>query len=77
MTSSINIYDCYKKDEAERLLILAKRYDLLNKFYQNTEQWSKSLEVASKFDKIHLRNTYYNYAKFCEDKKDLDKAIEL
>ena len=65
------------KDEAENLLIAAKRYDLLNKFYQNTDQWNKALEVSNKFDRIHLRNTCYNYAKFCEERSELTRAIEL
>jgi intraflagellar transport protein 140 len=64
-------------DEAEKLFISAKRYDLLNKFYQNTDQWNKALEVANKFDKIHLRNTYYSYAKFCEERSELGRAIEF
>lgn len=39
--------------------------------------WPKALEVANKNDRIHLRNTCYNYAKFCEERNDLAAAIEL
>jgi intraflagellar transport protein 140 len=63
-------------DEAEKLLVTAKRYDLLNKFYQNTDQWPKALDIANKHDRIHLRNTCFNYAKFCEERNDLAMAIE-
>ena len=63
-------------DEAEKLLVGAKRYDILNKFYQNTGQWSKAIEIANKHDRIHLRNTCFNYAKCCEERNDLAMAIE-
>jgi len=63
-------------EEAEKLLINSKRYDLLNKFYQYSDNWSKAIEIAQKYDRIHLRNTYYNYAKFCEEKNDIPTAIE-
>jgi intraflagellar transport protein 140 len=63
-------------DEAEKLLITSKRYDVLNKLYQNMDQWSKALEVAKVYDRIHLRNTCYNFAKFCEERNDLAMAIE-
>ena len=51
------------------------RYDLLNKYYQNTDQWSKALETANKWDRIHLKNTCYNYAKYCEARNDIANAI--
>jgi hypothetical protein len=35
----------------------------LNKLYQDSGKWSKALEVCENHDRIHLRNTYYNYAK--------------
>ncbi len=38
---------------------------MLNKLYQDSGQWSKSLETCENNDRIHLRNTYYNYAKVC------------
>lgn len=63
-------------NEAEKLLINSKRYDLLNKFYQNSDDWTKAIEIAQKYDRIHLRNTYYNYAKYCEEKNDIQQAIE-
>ena len=63
-------------EEAEKLLISAKRFDILNKLYQNTDQWAKALEIANKHDRIHLRNTCFNYAKFCEERNDLAMAIE-
>ncbi|ESO09812.1 hypothetical protein HELRODRAFT_92025 [Helobdella robusta] len=53
-------------EDAERLLKNCKRYDLLNKLYQQTSQWDKALSVAETHDRINLRNTNYNYAKYLE-----------
>ena len=52
-----------------------KRYDLLNVFYQSTGQWGKALETAEMYDRVHLRTTYYNYAKHLEAKGDIHGAI--
>ncbi|XP_070580461.1 intraflagellar transport protein 140 homolog isoform X2 [Ptychodera flava] len=62
-------------DDAERLLKTCKRYDLLNDFYQSSGQWSKAMECAELHDRIHLRTTYYNYAKHLEAKGDINGAI--
>ncbi len=35
----------------------------MNKLYQDSGKWSKALEICENHDRIHLRNTYYNYAK--------------
>lgn len=53
-------------EDAERLYKACKRYDLLNKFYQATNQWQKAIETAEAHDRVHLRTTYYNYAKHLE-----------
>ena len=55
-------------EEAEQLLIRCKRFDLLNKLYQDSGQWEKALEVAENVDRIHLRSTFYNFAKHLEKK---------
>ena len=55
-------------EEAEQLLIRCKRFDLLNKLYQDSGQWEKALEVAENADRIHLRSTFYNFAKHLEKK---------
>ncbi|KAK3579473.1 hypothetical protein CHS0354_028282 [Potamilus streckersoni] len=62
-------------EDAERLLKNCKRYDLLNAFYQNAGQWDKARETAEMYDRIHLRATYYNYAKHMEAKGDFNEAI--
>ncbi|XP_010183319.1 PREDICTED: intraflagellar transport protein 140 homolog [Mesitornis unicolor] len=53
-------------EDAERLYKACKRYDLLNKFYQASNQWQKAIETAEAYDRVHLRTTYYNYAKHLE-----------
>ncbi|XP_059152845.1 intraflagellar transport protein 140 homolog [Physella acuta] len=62
-------------EDAERLLRNCKRYDLLNEFYQNRGQWQKALETAEMYDRIHLRTTFYNYARHLEDEGDTTAAI--
>ncbi|CAF0995675.1 unnamed protein product [Adineta ricciae] len=64
------------KEEAEKILLQSKQYDLLNQLYQSTNEWEKAIDTATRHDRIHLRNTYYNYAKYFEENNQLDKAIE-
>ncbi|NWR76137.1 IF140 protein, partial [Centropus unirufus] len=53
-------------EDAEQLYKACKRYDLLNQFYQASNQWQKAIETAEAHDRVHLRTTYYNYAKHLE-----------
>nr|XP_021492824.1 intraflagellar transport protein 140 homolog isoform X2 [Meriones unguiculatus] len=62
-------------EEAEQLYKKCKRYDLLNKFYQASDQWQKAVEVAELHDRVHLRTTYYNYAKHLEASADCGMAL--
>ena len=62
-------------EEAERLFLKAKRFDLLNKLYQDSNQWEKALEIAANHDRIHLRATFYNFAKHLEKRGDISGAI--
>ncbi|KAK6014197.1 tetratricopeptide repeat protein [Ostertagia ostertagi] len=50
-------------DEAEAIYVNAGRYDM-------------AFEVASRHDRIHLRNTHYNYAKYLERAGALEPTIE-
>uniref|UniRef100_A0A1I7TP46 ANAPC4_WD40 domain-containing protein n=1 Tax=Caenorhabditis tropicalis TaxID=1561998 RepID=A0A1I7TP46_9PELO len=65
----------------EALIIYAQneRYDLMNKLYQSQNMWSAAFEIAETKDRIHLRNTHYNYAKYLEGRRDqasIEAAIE-
>eukprot|EP00057_Strongylocentrotus_purpuratus_P021032 XP_011675506.1 PREDICTED: intraflagellar transport protein 140 homolog [Strongylocentrotus purpuratus] len=62
-------------EDAERLYKNCGRYDLLNAFYQASGQWGKAMETAELNDRIHLRTTYYHYAKHLEAKGDINGAI--
>ncbi|ELT94193.1 hypothetical protein CAPTEDRAFT_114177 [Capitella teleta] len=64
-------------EDAERLLKNCKRYDYLNEFYQASCQWGKAMETAEMYDRVHVRTTYYNYAKHLEAKGDIQGAIPL
>ncbi|CAJ0957557.1 unnamed protein product [Ranitomeya imitator] len=50
-------------EDAEQLYKTCKRYDLLNTLYQAWGQWQKAIETAENHDRVHLRTTYYHYAK--------------
>ena len=63
--------------EAEQLLLSSGRHDLLNKLYQDSGQWNKALDVCENNDRIHLRNTYYNYGKHLEAMGDLRSSIPM
>lgn len=39
--------------------------------------WPKALDISNRNDRIHLRNTCFKYAKFCEQRNDLGMAIEM
>ncbi|XP_010618814.1 intraflagellar transport protein 140 homolog isoform X3 [Fukomys damarensis] len=62
-------------EDAEQLYKKCKRYDLLNKFFQASGQWQKAVEVAEQYDRVHLRTTYYNYAKHLEANSDCSLAL--
>ncbi|NWI93338.1 IF140 protein, partial [Pitta sordida] len=53
-------------EDAERLYKACHRYDLLNKLYQASNQWHKAIETAEAQDRVHLRTTYYSYARHLE-----------
>ena len=65
------------QEEAEKVLLQSKQHDLLNQLYQSTNEWEKAIDIATRHDRIHLRNTFYNYAKHLEQMNEIDKAIEL
>ncbi|XP_030877771.1 intraflagellar transport protein 140 homolog [Leptonychotes weddellii] len=62
-------------EDAGQLYRKCGRYDLLNKLYQASDQWQKAVEVAELHDRIHLRATYYNYARHLEASADRGLAL--
>eukprot|EP00192_Tetraselmis_astigmatica_P000931 CAMPEP_0117694304 /NCGR_PEP_ID=MMETSP0804-20121206/27375_1 /TAXON_ID=1074897 /ORGANISM="Tetraselmis astigmatica, Strain CCMP880" /LENGTH=1395 /DNA_ID=CAMNT_0005507981 /DNA_START=130 /DNA_END=4318 /DNA_ORIENTATION=+ len=63
-------------EDATKLFVSCERYDLLNRLYQACGQWDKALEVAEKYDRIHLRATHFSYAKQLELLRDYKGAIK-
>ncbi|KAM6951358.1 intraflagellar transport protein 140 homolog [Aplochiton taeniatus] len=62
-------------EDAEKLYKSCQRHDLLNKFYQASGQWQQAIETAENHDRIHLRTTYYSYAKYLEAVGDKNMAL--
>uniref|UniRef100_A0A674PQ19 Intraflagellar transport 140 n=1 Tax=Takifugu rubripes TaxID=31033 RepID=A0A674PQ19_TAKRU len=62
-------------EDAERLYKSCRRFDLLNSFYQASGQWQQALETAETLDRIHLRTTYYSYARYLESMGDKTSAL--
>ncbi|XP_077482190.1 intraflagellar transport protein 140 homolog isoform X1 [Stigmatopora argus] len=62
-------------EDAEKLYKSCQRYDLLNNLYQAAGQCEKALEIAENHDRIHLRTTYYNYARYLESMGDKSLAL--
>ncbi|KFM79558.1 Intraflagellar transport protein 140-like protein, partial [Stegodyphus mimosarum] len=64
-------------DEAEALFKSCGRYDWVNRLHQSRGQWQKALEIAEKEDRIHLRDTFYNYANHLEREGEINAAIKF
>lgn len=62
--------------EAEALYKECRRFDLLNKMHQASGDWQKAVRTAESFDRINLRNTYYNTAKILETERNFEQAIQ-
>ncbi|CAI5448849.1 unnamed protein product [Caenorhabditis angaria] len=66
-------------DEALMIYQQNDRWDLINKTYQAQGMWIQAFQIAETRDRIHLRNTHFNYARYLEAKKDensIEEAIE-
>ncbi|XP_057603578.1 intraflagellar transport protein 140 homolog isoform X4 [Hippopotamus amphibius kiboko] len=62
-------------EDAEQLYRKCGRYDLLNRLLQASGQWQRAIEVAECHDRVHLRTTYYNYARHLEASGDCSLAL--
>jgi intraflagellar transport protein 140 len=63
-------------DDAAKLFKDANRFDLLNQLYQCAGLWEKAILIAESQDRIHLKSTHYQYAKYLENLGRIDDAIE-
>uniref|UniRef100_A0A8C3YVH3 Intraflagellar transport 140 n=1 Tax=Catagonus wagneri TaxID=51154 RepID=A0A8C3YVH3_9CETA len=62
-------------EEAEQLYEKCGRYDLLSRLLQASGQWQRAIEVAECHDRVHLRTTYYHYARHLEASADCSLAL--
>ena len=49
---------------------------MVNRLYQAQGRWKEAFEIAEQNDRIHLRHTHYNYAKYLESFGGIETAIE-
>lgn len=63
-------------DDAVRLFRDSNHPELLNRLYQAAGVWDKAVAVASTSDRLHLKNTFYQYAKHLESIGDVQGAVE-
>ncbi|CAJ0941152.1 unnamed protein product, partial [Mesorhabditis belari] len=63
-------------DEAQALYTVAGRYDLVNKMLQAQNAWTPAFDVAEKHDRIHIRNTHYNYGTYLESVGAIEPAVD-
>lgn len=63
-------------EDAANLFRDSSRFDLLNTLYQASGRWQKAIGIAETKDRIHLKTTHYNYAKYLESIGRIDDAIE-
>ncbi|KAG2490014.1 hypothetical protein HYH03_011479 [Edaphochlamys debaryana] len=61
-------------EDAKKLYIACERYDLLNQLYRACGQWDRALEIAEKWDRIHLKSTHFAYAQYFERSGNLADA---
>lgn len=63
-------------DEAEALYKKCGRYDLLNRLLQACGRFEEALQIAEKLDRVHLKNTYYQYAEWLREQGDMSNALK-
>ncbi|KAJ3207402.1 hypothetical protein HK099_000272 [Clydaea vesicula] len=61
--------------DAENILSSCNRYDILNKLYQASGQWEKSLELSGTKDRINLRTAYHKFGKYLGEIGDVNGAL--
>ncbi|KAJ3023410.1 hypothetical protein HKX48_003327 [Thoreauomyces humboldtii] len=51
------------------------RWDFVNRFYQARNDWEKALQIAATKDRIHLKSTFFNFARWLEEIGDQSGAV--
>jgi intraflagellar transport protein 140 len=63
-------------DDAVRLYIECKRYDLLGELYRAAGLWERALHITEQYDRIHLKTTHHQYAQHLDKIGDTSGAIK-
>lgn len=61
--------------DAERLYKKCGRYDLLNRLLQGCGRFEEALQIAERLDRVHLKNTYFQYAEWLKEQGQITKAL--
>lgn len=61
--------------EAEALYKKCGRYDLLNELLQACGRYEEALQIAERLDRVHLKNTYFEYAEWLKGNGDINNAM--
>lgn len=61
--------------EAEALYKKCGRYDLLNQLLQACGRYEEALQIAERLDRVHLKNTYFEYAEWLKENGDINNAM--
>lgn len=61
--------------EAEALYKKCGRYDLLNQLLQACGRFEEALQIAERLDRVHLKNTYFEYAEWLKENGDINNAM--
>lgn len=61
--------------DAAMLYKQCNRWDLLNSLYQAAGKWKEALNIAQRYDRIHLHSTHYKYGQALERAQDVEGAI--
>ncbi|KAI9354065.1 hypothetical protein DFJ73DRAFT_959062 [Zopfochytrium polystomum] len=62
-------------EEVQQIYTKLGRYDLLNLYHQESGQWNKALDVASKFDRINFRATFVKFGRYLLETGDKAGAL--
>jgi len=63
-------------EDATQIYAGVGRYDLINLLHQASGDWDAAVQVAERFDRIHLRTTRYSQARHYESVGDTTSAIK-
>lgn len=61
--------------EAEQLYKKCERYDLLNRLLQACGRFEEAIQIAERLDRVHLKNTYFQYADWLKQQGEITKAL--